>query len=297
MFRNLRLYRLHSAWPDSELELSNLLGGAAFAPCGPFTERSSGWEAPAGDDPDMLCRRVGGADLLRLRSQSRVLPAAAVREALDDRIQQFRARTQRDPGRKEKRELKEEVYEQLLPKTLLKSDRINGFYLAAEKLIGVDTASATVAERFMDQLRAALTSLKVTPLAFKQPVAGLMSRVFLGDAPAGFAPGRECRMQDPSSGGTSVQWLDIDLADPSIRRHVKDGLQLTRLALVYDNVMGCVIDQDGVLRKIRFQGLDAADDEAVDEDPLARLDAEFVMLTGTLRGLIGALKKALGGYD
>ena len=82
MFRNLRLYRVTGDWPVSEEELSNQLMNVPFKPCGAFTERSAGWEAPVAELPDVLARRVAGADLFRLRSQSRLLPAAAVNEAL-----------------------------------------------------------------------------------------------------------------------------------------------------------------------------------------------------------------------
>ena len=86
MFRNLTLFRLHGAWPESEQELSNKLLNVAFTPCGSLTERSSGWEAPGGETQSLLARRVGGADLLRLRSQTRLLPTAAINEALEERV-------------------------------------------------------------------------------------------------------------------------------------------------------------------------------------------------------------------
>jgi DNA recombination-dependent growth factor C len=38
------------------------------------------------------------------------------------------------------------------------------------------------------------------------------------------------------------------------------------------------------------------DDNEDHNDPLARQDAEFVLITGTLRNLLGDLKKQLGGY-
>ncbi|MEQ8858825.1 MAG: recombination-associated protein RdgC [Pseudomonadales bacterium] len=296
MFRNLRLYRLHSAWPDAEAALSAKLEDAAFTPCGSFTERSSGWEAPTGDDADPLCRRVAGADLMRLRSQTRLLPAAAVNEALEERIDAFKARAQRDPSRREKRQLKDETLAELMPKALLKSERVRGFCLIRERLIGIDTASETQAERFLDKLRDGLGSLQVTPLKFKQPVGTLMHRVFLGDGPAAFRPGRECRMQDPAAGAATVSWLDIDLTDDDVRRHVRNGLKLARLGLVFDELATLVIDQDAVIRKLRLQGMDAAED-ANDEDPLARLDAEFVLLAGVIRRLVQALEKSLGGLD
>lgn len=43
MFRNVRFYRLQSDWPETEAALSKELEKANFKPCGPLTERSSGW--------------------------------------------------------------------------------------------------------------------------------------------------------------------------------------------------------------------------------------------------------------
>jgi recombination associated protein RdgC len=103
-------------------------------------------------------------------------------------------------------------------------------------------------------------------------------------------------MQDPAAGTATVTWLDIDLNDPDVRKHVQDGLKLSRLGIEFGDIMGCVIDQDCVLRKIRMVGLDGVDDLA-DEDPLARLDAELALVTGNLRRFVRALEVPLGGLD
>jgi recombination associated protein RdgC len=294
MFRNLRFYRLHSDWPKTEEALSEQLEQAAFKPCGTFHERSVGFEAPVENAGDLLCRRVGGADLLQLRVQSRVLPAAAIGEALAERVETFRQRAQRDPTRSEKREFKEEVYSDLLPKALLKSDRVQGFCLLSESLLAIGSTSATAAERFLDALRSALGSLQVTPIAFQQSPGALMNRIFLGDGPPEFGLGRDCRMQDPSDSKASVNWFDMELADRSVREHVRSGLQIDRLEIRLDATLSCVIDQDSVLRKIRVVGLDSLDD-LDEEDPVARLDAEFTIMAGSIRRLLAALIKRLGG--
>jgi recombination associated protein RdgC len=70
-------------------------------------------------------------------------------------------------------------------------------------------------------------------------------------------------------------------------------MQLTHLAIEYDNIMSCVLDQNGVISKLRFIGMD--DDTDDENDPLARMDAEFVLLTGTLRRFLADLEKQLGG--
>jgi recombination associated protein RdgC len=69
-------------------------------------------------------------------------------------------------------------------------------------------------------------------------------------------------------------------------------MRLTHLGLVYDNIMSFVLDENGVITKLKFLGMDdAADDE---NEPLARLDAEFVLLTGSLRALLKDLNRILG---
>ena len=291
MFRNVRLYSFTNPWPQSEEELSTALQTAAFRACGPLTVRSNGWESPAPEAGEQLARRVNGADLLRLRSQSRVLPAAAVNEELETRIADYRQRMGEDPSGREKRRLKAEVRDELLPKSMLKSDRIWGFVDIASKVVGIDSAQPSMAERFERRLKAAFGDLDLDPLQFESPVGEFLTAMFLGDAPPKFTLGHECRMQAAGDEVSTVRWANFDLTDSTIRRHVVDGMRLTHLGLVYDNVMSFVLDENGVITKLKFLGMDDAPDD--DNEPLARLDAEFVLLTGSLRALLKDLQKIL----
>ncbi len=295
MIKNLRFYRVYSDWPDTEDELSAQLENAEFRPCGSLNERSIGFEPPVEHAGELLCRRLAGADLMQLRVQSRVLPSAAVNEALVERVDAFVNRTGRDPSRKEKRELKEEVYGELLPKALLKSDRIAAFFIREPQVLAVASASAANAERLLDALRAAFGSLQAVPLDYKQPAHALLTRIFLGDGPREFALGRECRMKDLSEPRSTVNWLDVNLADASVRAHVKGGLSIERLGVQFDGLLRCTLDQDLVVRKLRLEGLEELDD-LDDEDPLMRFDAEFTLLCGLVTRLITGLHKHLGGY-
>lgn len=294
MFRNVRFYNLDDNWPDSEEALSQSLESAAFTPCGPLTERSSGWMPVDADTSDLLARRLNGADLVRLRSQSRILPQAAINEALEERVEEYRKRMQEAPSPREKRRLKAETRDELLPKAMLKSDKIWGYVDLQEKVIGIDAALESVADRFLRRLRAPFGELNIRPLKFNQPVSDLLTNIFLGSAPKQFALGRECRMQDAADSKSIVRWTDFDLSDKTIRDYVANGMRLTHLAIEYDNVLGCVLDENGVITKMRFLGMD--DDNHEENDPLARMDAEFVLITGTLRMLLGDLRKLLGGF-
>lgn len=295
MFKNARFYRLTGTWPDTAEGVAEALAAASFKPCGPLTEKTSGWEPPGPDAGRAFSRRVAGADLLQLRSQSRLLPAAAVNEALESRLDEYRARMEQEPGRREKRRLKEQTRDDLLPKALLRSERTKGFFLVSERVFAIDAGTETKAERFLEHLRAPLGSVDAAPLAFEHSIGKLLERIFMGDAPKGITLGRECRMRDPSDGRASVRWADMDLTDPSIRKHVKDGMKLSHLGIEFHGVMSCVIDERGALGKLRFLGTETNDDAGLD-NPFARFDAEFVLLTGALRELLKVLEKALGGF-
>jgi recombination associated protein RdgC len=297
MFRSVRFYSVSSAWPGTEQELSERLATAGFKPCGTYTERSSGFEPPTGTNGGPLARRVAGADLLRLRNQVRVLPTAAVNEALDVRLAEYRERMQEEPGRRTKRKLKEQTRDELLPKALLKSDRTTALFLLNENVLAIGTASEKRAERFLELLRTALGKLDVEPLTFARPIETVLTRVFSGDAPPRFALGRECRMRDRADVKSCVRWSEVDLTHANVRRCVKDGMELTHLGIEFDGALRGVLDAKGGLGKLKLVGLDEAADEAAEgtEEPLARLDAELALLGGTLRQLVVGLKQALGG--
>jgi len=295
MFQNLRFYRVTSPWPDSEEALSEILSVNPFSPCGAFAERSAGWEPPGNIESGPLCRRLNGADLLLLRTQSRVLPAAAIRDALEERVIEFRSRMKLEPTRGEVRRLKEETRNELLPKSLVKSERSFACYIHSESLLVVNAGTVTKAEWLIEQLRTCFNQFSCTPLTFRKSPADLLTGIFLGDSPLGFSLGRECRMQDVMESKSVAIWRDFELTDPSIRQHVVEGMRLTHLGVVFDEVMNCVMDQEGVVSKVKFIEGDAVD-QWDSEDPMAKLDADFVLLTGAVRRLIEDLKKLLGGF-
>ena len=246
------------------------------------------------NESDPLCRRLNGADLFQLRTQSRVLPVAAINEALEERLAEYRTRMELEPTRAEVRRLKEETRDKLLPTSLVKSERSRACFIQSESLLVIDVGTISKAEWVIDQIRACFDEFYCTPLTFNNSPGDLLTGIFMGDSPLGFSLGRECRMQDVKDTKSVVTWRDFELSDHSIRQHVVEGMRITHLGVGFDEVMTCVIDQEGVISKVKF-----IEGEVVDqwgEDPQAKMDADFVLLTGAVRRLMEDLKKLLGGY-
>src|SRR5690606_20466108 len=177
-----------------------------------FAERSSGFEPPSAEVAS-LTRRVGGVDLLRLRTQTRILPAAALNDALEVRNAEYRQRLQQEPPRRIKRQLKEQARSEMLPNPLLKSQRTTAIAIPTERVLAVGTASETRADEFIQRLRDALGRLELHPLEFKLPFSELMTQLFKGRGPREFVIGKDCRMRDPVDGASSVPGQNVDLGE------------------------------------------------------------------------------------
>ena len=92
-----------------------------------------------------------------------------------------------------------------------------------------------------------------------------------------------------------ASWRNIELSEQSIRHHVIEGMKLSHLGVGFDEVLSCVMNEEAEFSKLKFVEGEAADNMD-GEDPQARMDADFVLLTGTIQRLIEDLKKLLGGY-
>ena len=77
-----RIYRLGAPFGYGAAELETALETRRFRPCGPVEVATLGWSAPLGEDTAALVHAVGGCLLLCLRKQERLLPSAAVAEAV-----------------------------------------------------------------------------------------------------------------------------------------------------------------------------------------------------------------------
>jgi len=300
MFRNLRFYRVHSAWPESESAVAARLQSREFKPCGPYSERSAGWERLHDYG---YCRRINGADFMQLRVQSRVLPAAALNEAVEARAAEYTARMQEPPSPRERRRLRAELRDELLPQALLKSERIGGCFLLAESTLGIDAGSDVKAERFLDQLRPCMPAFEFAPLAYNDPLGPLLNALLMGEVVPDLGLGRECRLQDPSDKQAVALWRNVDLQAADVHQQLQNGMQLTHLAVEFDALFSGVLATDGRLSKLRWAE-SAIDDRpppasAAAPDPkdeLAQADADAVLLSGAARQFLRTLERQLDGF-
>ncbi|MBZ2168233.1 recombination-associated protein RdgC [Marinobacter sp. F4216] len=299
-FRNARVFRFTKPFDISAEELEDKLQADAFKPCGPQETSRQGWVPPLGKHGEQLVHSAGGYHLIALRKEEKILPGPVVKEAVEERAEAIELEQSRKVRRKEKDEIKEQVMLEMLPQAFSRNRRCYAYLAPKDGVLVVDAGSAKQAEDLASTLRKSLGSLPVRPPALEQAPAftftGWLNETI--DLPAAITLGSECELKDPSEDGGVVRCKGLDLKADEIRNHLDAGMQVTRLALTWDENVSFVLDEEFGIRRIKFGETiqDQLDDVDAD-DAVAKFDAAFTLMTLELARLIPGLLEAMGGED
>jgi recombination associated protein RdgC len=250
-----------------------------------------------GGEDDPLVHRQGDYLLACVGSEVKLLPAAVVNQEVAQKVRKVAAAEDRNVGGRERRRIKAEVLDQLLPRAFARPSRLNLYLDCKRGWLVLDTASRKAAENALATLRDALGSFPAVPLAPATSPRQVMTQWLTdGELPAGLALAEECELRDPSgSGGAVVRCRHQALASEEIRAHLRSGKQVYQLGLAFDEHMDFVLGEDLVIRKLRF--FDAVTDEleaAEPESPAAELEARFALMTLELERLLARLDTWFG---
>ena len=141
MFKNLMVYRMVSPWAMTQAKLEEALQSARFVECGASQDKSVGWVEPRGEAHGPLVEIVGGQWLLKLMMEVKTVPGSVVKRKVQDQLDHIEATTGRKPGKKEKREISEDVRLSLLPMAFTKQASVLVWIDAGAQRVVLDCAS------------------------------------------------------------------------------------------------------------------------------------------------------------
>ncbi len=298
-FKNLQLYRFAKPFEFDAETLGQQLAKHSFTPCGSQDTSRSGWVAPLGRHGSEFVHASSGFLMICAQRQDKLLPAAVVREALEEKVLQIEEREARNLPRKERSSLKDEIVFSLLPKAFVRSSYQFAYISPSDNMLVVDASSANRAEELIDDLRTALGSLSVIPLTSKLRPTDVMTRwVDSGQPAPGFELGKECELRDDVDANGIIRCKHQNLAASEIVNHLKTGMHVSKLALFWQKRIECVLDEKLVLRRLRFSDQVQEQADAVEaEDVATQFDVDFSIMSLELRAFFKDLMSALGGED
>jgi len=305
MFKSACFFRIADDFVLPELEaLERVLHKARFVPCGPTQPESSGWVPPRGNKSKVLAEIVGGHLVLKLCTEKRAVPASAVKSAVEERVERYKAETgnERVPA-KVKKEFKEEVLLDLLPRAFSKRGHTLLWLDAKARMLVVDAGSLGAADRIVSSLLAALLEVPgAAPSLDLQlvhtqtsPAASMSHWLSTREAPWRFTVDRDCELKTPDEQKSSVRYSRHTLEIDEVAQHIAAGKVPTQLALTWNERVSFVLSEAGQIRKLKMLDVvlkEAEDGKGKDED---NFDGNAAILTGELSQLIPDLLEALGG--
>lgn len=293
MFKNLIIYRIAAGWAASAATLEARLASARFVPCGATQEKSLGWVEPRGVAHGPLVESVAGQLLLKMMVETRVLPASVIKRKTEERVAQIEASTGRKPGRKELRDLKDEMRQTLLPMAFTKLVSNTVWIDREAGWLVIDAGSQTRADDVVSALVAVLDGFAVTLLNTRQsPAAAMAQWLTTQEPPSGFSVDRECELKAADESRAVVRYARHALDTEEVRQHVTAGKLPTRLALTWAGRVSLVLTESLQLKKLAFLEGVYEGSGAHDADGF---DADAAIATGELRKLLPDLLEALGG--
>ncbi len=296
MFKHVMIYRIGSDWSASVEQMEEALAAMPFAPCAATQDKSFGWVPPRGQSHGALVELVGGQRILRFQIETKAVPGSVIKRHLDERLAQIEAKEGRQPGRKESRDLRDEIVRDLLPMAFAKTVGILVWLdLQAGRLV-LDTSSQARADEVITALVKCLAGLQLSPFNTQMSPQAAMTAWLTGaadDWPTHFAAGREVELKSADELKSVVKFTRHHLEDEQMRLHIGQGKLPTKLALDWDGRVSFVLTESTVLGKIAF--LDGVFEDNASAEDEGGFDADVAIATGELSSLIHDLTEALGG--
>lgn len=284
MFKNLTIYRVLAGWPaDITLDLPD------FAPCEPTQERSVGWVPPRGHAHGPMVEIIDGQWLLKLMIETRTVPGDVIKRKTQDMCDQIEASTGRKPGKKERREIADDVHLSLLPMAFTKQSSAQVWVDPKAGLLMIDGHTDEVITWLIKAVDWLTLQMVNTQTA---PAAAMAHWLATHGAPTGFSIDRECELKACDESRAVVKYGRHALDTDEVRDHIRAGKIPTRLALTWNDRVSFVLTDNLQLRKIAL--LDGVF-ETERGDAADAFDADAAIFTGELRQLIPDLLDALGG--
>ena len=297
MFKNVMVYRIGEGFAPTLAEVQAALEPAQFVECGASQEKSVGWIPPRGEAYGPLVESVGGQWIVKLMIESKAVPGNVVRRRADERIAEIEAATGRKPGKKEKRDIMDDVLMSLLPQAFARQSNVVVWMDLDNRRLVLNSGSQGKADEVISALMNVLGGLSVSLIQTVTSPQAAMTQWLLAPSedewPADLTVERETVLKSTGEDAASVRFTRHHLANDDVRKHVLEGKLPTQLALSWDGRVAFVLTETLQLKKVQF--LDGVMDESGTDKNEDRFDGDVALSTGLLGPLLDSLIEALGG--
>jgi len=292
-FRNLRIYRLSPDWSKDAKQLNAQLARRPLNRCGSFDMLSRGWVCPKGGD---FIHAINGQWLISLGIEQKLLPATVIRQATQERVAQIEADQDRKIQRKEMRDLRDAVSQELLPKAFTCRRATQAWIDPKHDWLVVDAGSDAKADEFTEAFLKSADSTNLRPLQTElSPSSAMTEWLASGESPVGFSIDDNLELRNAASGQSAIRYVRHALEGKEIRQYIADGKITTKLGVTWNDRVSFVLTDKLQIKRVAFLDILRQEAEQSAQDADEQFDANFALMTGELAQMFDDLLVALGG--
>ncbi|HEX4856044.1 MAG TPA: recombination-associated protein RdgC [Limnobacter sp.] len=291
-FKNLFIFRL-TKWEETPESLEDKLAKQALQACGGADLQTRGWISPKAEGEPFV-HRSGKQLLISLGLEKKLLPATVINQFTKARAAEIEEREGYKPGRKQMKEIKEAVTDELLPRAFAIRSRINAWIDTDHMWLVVDASSPAKADELVGMLMKSVQGVAMTLLKTKSsPTVAMTAWLAENDNPPSFTVDQDCELKSRGEQAATVRYVKHSLESDEIARHIQGGKDVTRLAMTWADKVSFVLHDN--LQVKRLAPLDVIKEQAALNEDDDAFDTDFALMSGELRRLLPSLVDALGG--
>jgi len=293
-FKNLVIYRLTSPWTMSAAELEQSLAGRPLTACNGFEMQSRGWVAVDGEE--RLLFSQGTQHLLAMGVNQKLLPGSIISQVAKERAAGIAVEQGFPVGRRQMRELKEKVTDELRGRALTKRSVLHAWLDAEQGWLIVDTPSVARAEELVQTLRDTLGTLSVTLLeTAKSPSVSMGAWLMFGEVPGRFQIEQDLELQSVKDPRSMIRYVNHPLEAREIQKQISTGKSVTRLGLSWSDRVSFQLNAKLEIKRVQFLDVITEREDGSTEDAAEKFAIDFTLMTGELGAMLKELTDLLGG--
>lgn len=285
-FKNLLVYRFeeNSLLSNAETleQFEAALSEKPLTPCLTQEMESLGW-LPLFKEGKQYVEKINNALFIRLGIERKQLPNSAVKTAVDKKIEEKKLK---HVSRSEMKELHELVIDELLPNALVVRDSILAYVDLEKGWLVVDASSTKKASLLTSHLRKTLGTLPIIPLVPENSVNSTLTHWALhGIESDVLSMLDEIDLKELKDEGGNAKFKAVALDSKEVQDPLKEGWQVTKLLLEYDEQISFSLAGDFIFKRLKF--LERFEENLESEDdPLLQMQAELYLAVDLYRKVI-----------
>lgn len=293
-FRNARIYRLSPSFSMSAAQIAEHLNRYAFRPGNSSEMQSIGWLPPR--ENGGLVHAIGDQFLIALRAEVKLLPASVINQAAKARAAEAEEQQGYKPGRRQMKEIKEQITDELLPKAFSVYRDTRAWIDAKNRWLVIDAAASARADELLGLLAKSIDPFPVESLYVTQSPAAAMTQWLAEDeAPPNLSIDQDTELRASGESGAAVRFVKHSIDPDDVRRHIGSGKQCTRLALTWADRVSFVLTESLDLKRLAPLDVIKENSDAMSQNDAEQFDSDFTLMAGEMAKLLADLVDALGG--